>query len=64
MKPSGQRQRASASRHRSSLPSEGRETGLRETLLKLDAIACHDHLPECTRKSPESLGRIMAAIGA
>ena len=39
---------------------EGHETGLRETLLKLDAIACHHHLPECARKSSESLGRMMA----
>jgi len=39
---------------------EDRKTGLGETLLKLDAIACHHHLPECARKSADSLGSTMA----
>ena len=33
---------------------EGRESGLRKTLLKLDAIACHGYLPQRARKAPES----------
>jgi len=33
-------------------------------LLKLDAVARHDYLPEYARKSPEPLRRIMAQRGA
>ena len=45
-------------------PIEDRKTGLRETLLKLDAVAGHAHLPDLARYSPEPLGRIMAERGA
>jgi hypothetical protein len=45
-------------------PIENHETSLREALLKLDAIARHDHLPQIARRFAGSDGGVKAYDGA